>query len=98
MAERLVATGRDTLAAGIWGHVGLDATQLAQALIDQGTVRVVDPADPVLVERVAVALAPAAFMDHRPGGNDLTPDQQRVRRDSWRTRARAAIGAVFSDQ
>jgi regulator of extracellular matrix RemA (YlzA/DUF370 family) len=48
---------RATLAAGIWGHVGLDATVLAQHLIDKGTVRVLDPDDTDLVGRIIDEIA-----------------------------------------
>jgi hypothetical protein len=44
---------RNALAGAIWGHVGNDATALAQHLIDVGAVRALDPDDTELVEQVA---------------------------------------------
>jgi hypothetical protein len=62
MVTGLWTNDRDTLAAGIWGHDGLDATALAQQLIDRGVVRVLDPADTELRHRVAHALADEQLM------------------------------------
>jgi hypothetical protein len=59
MTERLVATGRDTLAEAIYAAVDpsvVDSRYVADRLVDSGAVLIVDPADPALVERVAAVL------------------------------------------
>ncbi len=87
MAERAVADGRDTLAKALRKYGVLDdlrARWTADRLVDGGHVRIVDPTDPALVERVATAIAAADVA----AGYEL----------SWGEVSRAAIRAVFGDQ
>ncbi len=96
MAERAVATSRDTLDAAVVAWIARDCEgSIVGYLIDSGAVRVVDPADPALVERVAKALAPATYGQ----GPELEVlDRFQLTDEGWRTKASAAIGAVFGDQ
>jgi hypothetical protein len=65
--------------------------RVIKGLIDSNQLRIIHTDDPERVERVAAAIAPAAFMDSPPG----SLDRMHLSRDGWRDRARRAIDAVF---
>jgi hypothetical protein len=87
---------RDTLASGInnprWTWLGRRAAEdIADRLIDTGVVRMLDPGDTELVERVARALAPASY---GRGPELQVLDRFQLTDEGWRAKARAAIEAL----